>query len=210
MRSAQPSVLVVDAEAGVRELIAVTLLADGFDVAATGDREDALAHLSAAAFDALVVDPCLPDDGGVDVLEFALTRQPGILPIVTAGAGHVPDAMAAIDGRPIDLLIKPLQVAQLGRVLQAEFERRRLREENAELRAQVRSRIGFDPIAGQIPDEGINFTSVVSQLERELIVRCLEKTGGNKRQAARLLRLSRTTLIDKVHRLNRNEPSGGS
>jgi DNA-binding NtrC family response regulator len=53
-----------------------------------------------------------------------------------------------------------------------------------------------------IPDEGINFTAVVSQLERELIARCLEKTGGNKRQAARLLQLSRTTLIDKLHRLN--------
>ena len=53
-----------------------------------------------------------------------------------------------------------------------------------------------------IPDEGINFTSVVSQLERELILRCLEKTGGNKRQAARLLSLSRTTFIDKLQRLN--------
>jgi DNA-binding NtrC family response regulator len=52
-----------------------------------------------------------------------------------------------------------------------------------------------------IPDEGVNFTSLVSQLERELILRCLEKTGGNKRQAARLLNLSRTTLIDKLHRL---------
>jgi DNA-binding NtrC family response regulator len=53
-----------------------------------------------------------------------------------------------------------------------------------------------------IPDEGLNFASVVSQLERELILRCLEKTGGNKRQAARLLQLSRTTLIDKLQRLN--------
>jgi two-component system response regulator AtoC len=52
-----------------------------------------------------------------------------------------------------------------------------------------------------IPDEGIHFVEVVSQLERELIVRSLEKTGGNKRQAARLLNLSRTTLIDKLHRL---------
>ena len=34
---------------------------------------------------------------------------------------------------------------------------------------------------------------------------CLEKMGGNKRQAARLLQLSRTTLIDKLHRLNLNE-----
>ena len=53
-----------------------------------------------------------------------------------------------------------------------------------------------------IPDEGLNFTSVVSQLERELILRCLQKTGGNKRQAARLLQLSRTTFIDKMQRLN--------
>jgi DNA-binding NtrC family response regulator len=53
-----------------------------------------------------------------------------------------------------------------------------------------------------IPDEGINFASVVSQLERDLILRCLEKTGGNKRQAARLLHLSRTTLIDKLQRLS--------
>ena len=53
-----------------------------------------------------------------------------------------------------------------------------------------------------IPDEGINFASVVSQLERDLILRCLEKTGGNKRQAARLLQLSRTTLIDKLQRLS--------
>ena len=53
-----------------------------------------------------------------------------------------------------------------------------------------------------IPEEGINFTSVVSQLERSLIMKCLEKTGGNKRQAARLLQLSRTTFIDKLQRLN--------
>jgi DNA-binding NtrC family response regulator len=52
-----------------------------------------------------------------------------------------------------------------------------------------------------IPDEGLDFTSVMTQLERELLRRGLEKTGGNKRQAARLLNLSRTTLIDKLNRL---------
>jgi DNA-binding NtrC family response regulator len=51
------------------------------------------------------------------------------------------------------------------------------------------------------PDEGINFTSTMTQVERELILRYLAKAGGNKRRAARLLNLSRTTLIDKLHRL---------
>ncbi|OFW47155.1 MAG: hypothetical protein A3J29_02120 [Acidobacteria bacterium RIFCSPLOWO2_12_FULL_67_14b] len=54
-----------------------------------------------------------------------------------------------------------------------------------------------------IPDEGLDFAAIMSELERELIMRGLEKTGGNKRQAARLLNLSRTTLIDKLQRLRR-------
>jgi two-component system response regulator AtoC len=74
----------------------------------------------------------------------------------------------------------------------------------AALPAEVRA--GSEELAPSsvmtIPEEGINFTSVVSQLERSLIMKCLEKTGGNKRQAARLLQLSRTTFIDKLHRLN--------
>jgi DNA-binding NtrC family response regulator len=51
------------------------------------------------------------------------------------------------------------------------------------------------------PDEGLDFASTMAQVERELILKYLEKAGGNKRQAARMLRLSRTTLIDKLHRL---------
>src|SRR5690606_8962437 len=53
-----------------------------------------------------------------------------------------------------------------------------------------------------IPEEGVDFQSVMSQIERDLILGGLRKTGGNKRQAARLLNLSRTTLIDKLHRIS--------
>lgn len=66
----------------------------------------------------------------------------------------------------------------------------------------------ISPVA--IPDEGLDFASVVSQLERDLILRCLEKTGGNKRQAARLLNLSRTTFIDKLNRLGGQENAATS
>ena len=52
-----------------------------------------------------------------------------------------------------------------------------------------------------IPDEGIHLKAVLSQIEHDLIQRCLEKTAGNKKHAARLLHLSRTTLIDKLNRL---------
>jgi DNA-binding NtrC family response regulator len=52
-----------------------------------------------------------------------------------------------------------------------------------------------------IPDEGIDFSSVVSQVERELLLQTLDKTKGNKMQAAKLLNLKRTTLVEKLKRL---------
>jgi DNA-binding NtrC family response regulator len=52
-----------------------------------------------------------------------------------------------------------------------------------------------------LPDEGIDFDGYVSKIEHELIRRALEKTGGNKGRASRLLNLKRTTLVEKLKRL---------
>ncbi|MBA2304814.1 MAG: sigma-54-dependent Fis family transcriptional regulator [Acidobacteria bacterium] len=52
------------------------------------------------------------------------------------------------------------------------------------------------------PDDGIDFDRYVEGVELALIRRSLERTHGNKRQAARLLNLKRTTLIEKLKRLD--------
>ena len=51
------------------------------------------------------------------------------------------------------------------------------------------------------PDEGVDFDRYMETMELALIRRSLERTQGNKRQAARLLNLKRTTLIEKLKRL---------
>ncbi len=51
------------------------------------------------------------------------------------------------------------------------------------------------------PDEGVDFEHYVSNVELSLIKQSLERTRGNKRQAAKLLNLKRTTLIEKLKRL---------
>jgi len=52
-----------------------------------------------------------------------------------------------------------------------------------------------------LPEEGIDFEGYVHKIEHELIRRALEKTGGNKGRASRLLNLKRTTLVEKLKRL---------
>lgn len=57
-------------------------------------------------------------------------------------------------------------------------------------------------VEGQaIPDEGLNFDAVVTEVERELLLHSLNKSGGNKMQAARLLNMKRTTFVEKLKRL---------
>ncbi len=52
-----------------------------------------------------------------------------------------------------------------------------------------------------IPDEGLNFNTLVSELERRLILKSLRVTGGNKKKAASLLQLKRTTFVEKLKRM---------
>ena len=49
-----------------------------------------------------------------------------------------------------------------------------------------------------IPDQGLDFNTAVDQFENALILKALEKTGWNKNQASILLRLNRTTLVEKM------------
>jgi transcriptional regulator with PAS, ATPase and Fis domain len=57
------------------------------------------------------------------------------------------------------------------------------------------------------PEDGVDFDRYIEAVELSLIRRSLERTQGNKRQAAKLLNLKRTTLIEKLKRL---EPNGGA
>ncbi len=56
------------------------------------------------------------------------------------------------------------------------------------------------------PDEGLDLERYIEGVELTLIKRSLERTQGNKVQAARLLNLKRTTLIEKLKRLERAQP----
>jgi DNA-binding NtrC family response regulator len=49
-----------------------------------------------------------------------------------------------------------------------------------------------------LPEEGLSFPDEVDRFETDLIQRALERTHWNKNQAARLLGLNRTTLIEKI------------
>jgi DNA-binding NtrC family response regulator len=49
-----------------------------------------------------------------------------------------------------------------------------------------------------LPGQQMDFNEMINQFETQLIVSALRATGGNKKEAARLLKLKRTTLLEKI------------
>jgi DNA-binding NtrC family response regulator len=64
--------------------------------------------------------------------------------------------------------------------------------------------LGDAPVSGPfaLPEDGLDFQEYIGNIERELIRQSLERTGGNKGRAAHLLHLKRTTLVEKLKRMN--------
>ncbi len=55
-----------------------------------------------------------------------------------------------------------------------------------------------DELSLTLPEGGIDLKALLTRIEDTLIDQALERTGGNKNQAARLLGLKRTTLVEKL------------
>ncbi len=53
----------------------------------------------------------------------------------------------------------------------------------------------------EFPDDGLDMPAYLSSIEKDLITRSLQRTGGNRNKAAELLRIKRTTLVEKLKRL---------
>jgi DNA-binding NtrC family response regulator len=61
--------------------------------------------------------------------------------------------------------------------------------------------------APRVPPSGLSFNQVVDQFEGDLILQALERTHWNKNQAARLLGLNRTTLLEKIRKKGLEPPA---
>ena len=52
----------------------------------------------------------------------------------------------------------------------------------------------------ELPDDGLDLPGYLAAIERDLIQRSLDRTGGNRNRAAELLHIKRTTLVEKLKR----------
>ena len=107
------SVLIVDDEADIRELLVLTLSRMGVDADAASTLQEARAALEARPYDLCLTDMRLPDGDGLEVLKY-IAEHHGNTPVAVITAfGSTENAVAALKAGAFDYLAKPIKLEQL-------------------------------------------------------------------------------------------------
>jgi two-component system, NtrC family, response regulator HydG len=107
------SVLVVDPDPAVRQMVKRCLGALGCDVVEAASGEESHAHLGAGRFDVVLADLHLRLDDGTPLLAEVERRQPGTPVITLTSFGSLSECAAAIRAGAYDCLVKPLRRVEL-------------------------------------------------------------------------------------------------
>lgn len=109
----ESTVLVVDDEADIRELLELTLLRMGLDVRSAGSVEEATRYLRTENFALCLTDMRLPDGEGLELVRYIASACADVPVAVITAHGSTENAVAALKAGAFDYLSKPLTLEQL-------------------------------------------------------------------------------------------------
>src|SRR5688500_1368758 len=142
-------VLVVDDEASMRELLGIMLRKSGYAVTPADGGEAALELLRTASFDLVITDLRMRKVDGLAVLRAAKEHSPHTVVLVVTAFASTETAVEAMKLGAYDYVTKPFKLDELKLTIANALERKRLQDENRELKRQLRTERGFDSFVGK-------------------------------------------------------------
>jgi DNA-binding NtrC family response regulator len=147
--SSPGTILIIDDEAAIRESLQVLLEMEGYQVEVGGTAEEGLARLAEGVFDLVLLDLALPDKNGLDVLAELRERDPAANVIMITAYGTVENAVKAMQRGAANFVQKPWDNEKLLADIRAAIVRRRVEEENVQLKRALKQRYNFANIVGK-------------------------------------------------------------
>jgi two-component system response regulator PilR (NtrC family) len=142
-------ILVVDDERSMRELLAIVLRREGYEVILAENGRAAIELLEREPVDLLISDIKMPDLSGVDVLRAAKKLDQDILGIMITAFASTDTAVEAMRLGACDYLSKPFDIDLLKMKVREKIENRLLRQENLLLKRTLGLSHQFSNIIGR-------------------------------------------------------------
>jgi len=176
--SASAGVLVVDDEADIRELLALTLLRMGLAVESAATVAEAYALLETKRFDLCLTDMRLPDGEGLDLVRHIEAHCADLPVAVITAYGSTENAVAALKAGAFDYLSKPVSLEGLRALVKSALK---LPQQPAGNRIARQQLLGNSPAIREARE-------VINKLARsQAPVYISGESGSGKELAARLI-----------------------
>ncbi len=144
-------ILVVDDEEIVIRSCVRALADDAHEVDAVRGGAEALERLAAGSYDVIILDIMMPGMDGLEVLQRAKEAHPDVEIVMVTGLSQVETAVRSMKLGAFDYIAKPFDPDELKLVVERALERRRLLQENLNLRGEVSHKYRFENIVGSSP-----------------------------------------------------------
>ena len=180
-------VLVVDDEKSMRDLLAITLEKQGYEVTVAEGGEAAIDAIRREGFDAIITDLRMARVDGLQVLRSAKDLSPETAVVVVTAVGSTETAVEAMKLGAYDYITKPFKLDEINLIVKNALERKRLRDENRYLRKQLESQYRFDNIIGKSPAITAVFDTVRKIADSPSTVMITGESGTGKEMVARAI-----------------------
>jgi len=188
----EPRILVVDDEKSMRDILAISLSKEGYEVTVAEGGDAAIEISRREHFDAVITDLRMPRTDGLQVLRTIKERAPETAVIMVTAVGSTETAIEAMRLGAYDYITKPFKLDEINLIISRALERKRLWDENTYLRRQVETQHRFDNIIAKSPRMMEVFDTIRKIVDSTSTVMITGESGTGKELVARAIHFNGT------------------
>jgi DNA-binding NtrC family response regulator len=143
----------------------------------------------------VITDLQMPGIDGIELLCRSRDQRLQTTVVITTDLGYVESALETLKMGAYDYVTKPINYETLALVVHRAMERQTLLDEMQQLQTKLN---GCQNSMFSLPESGVS----LEEIERELLIKALQKFRGNQTRAARYLHISRRTLVYRMEKHN--------
>ena len=133
-------ILVIDDDPVILDVIAEILRVNNYETITAPNGGTGIRELESNHYDIVITDLMMPDIGGMELLNYAVTKLPRTMCIILTGYGTIKSSVEAIKKGAFDYITKPVTASELLIVIEKALKFKNLEEENTRLRRELREK----------------------------------------------------------------------